>query len=192
VFAPVTAMLLAFRWFDEVEHGPQPTHRLAVVGRWRAVSTQEARRHKLYGTSGIMVSLMVGILLNIPVRAAEYLATMPAITGAAPEWLSVLHFWMTLDVVLISSLYAICFVAAFRRAPFFPRLLVLVWLVDITMQLLVAQGSVAAGLPATVAEPLHDLLEKNITKVLISMGFWLPYMLLSTRVNVTYRHRVPG
>jgi hypothetical protein len=192
VFAPVTAMLLAFRWFDGAEHGPQPAYRLALIGQWRALSEREARAHPLYGTSGIMVSLMVGILLNIPVRAAEYLATMPAITAAAPEWLSILHFWMTLDVVLISSLYAVCFVAAFRRAPFFPRLLVLVWMIDIGMQLLVAHGSVAAGLPAPVAAPLHDLLEKNITKVLISMGLWLPYLLLSTRVNVTYRQRVPA
>ena len=29
-------------------------------------------------------------------------------------------------------------------------------------------------------------------KVLISMALWLPYLLLSTRVNVTYRHRVPA
>jgi hypothetical protein len=184
-------MLLALRWFEGAEHAPQPRHRLALVGQWKEVSPQEARSHQLYGTSGIMVSLMVGILLNIPFRAAEYLATMPAITGAAPDWLSVLHFWMTLDAVLISSLYAICFVAAFRRAPFFPRLLALVWLADIGMQLLIAQGSVAAGLPANVALPLQELLEKNITKVLISLGLWLPYLLLSTRVNVTYRHRVP-
>jgi hypothetical protein len=103
-----------------------------------------------------------------------------------------LHFWMTLDVVLTSSLYAVCFVAAFRRARFFPRLLVLVWLLDITMQLLVAQGAVAAGLPPMVADPLHSLLDKNITKVLISVGLWLPYLLLSTRVNVTYRQRIPA
>jgi hypothetical protein len=24
------------------------------------------------------------------------------------------------------------------------------------------------------------------------MALWLPYLLLSTRVNVTYRHRVPA
>ena len=26
----------------------------------------------------------------------------------------------------------------------------------------------------------------------VGMGLWLPYLLLSTRVNVTYRHRVPA
>jgi hypothetical protein len=43
-----------------------------------------------------------------------------------------------------------------------------------------------------VAEALHALLEGNVKKVLISMALWLPYLLLSTRVNVTYRHRVPA
>jgi hypothetical protein len=43
-----------------------------------------------------------------------------------------------------------------------------------------------------VASALHTLLEGNVKKVLISMALWLPYLLLSTRVNVTYRHRVPA
>jgi len=43
-----------------------------------------------------------------------------------------------------------------------------------------------------VASALHSLLDGNVKKVLISMGLWLPYLLLSTRVNVTYRHRVPA
>ncbi len=28
-------------------------------------------------------------------------------------------------------------------------------------------------------------------KVLISAGVWLPYLLFSKRVNITYRHRLP-
>ncbi|WP_300974519.1 DUF2569 family protein [Sphingomonas sp. LHG3406-1] len=190
--APLASLLLALRWFENAEAMPQPQLRLAIYGRWRNVTAAEAARHPLFGTSGIMVSLLVGMLMNVPFRAAEYLMTMPALATNAPAWLSVLHFWMTFDVVLISSLYVICFAAAFRRAPVFPRLLVLVWLLDIAMQLVIAQGAVAADLPASVAGPLHDLLEKNVTKVLISMGLWLPYLILSTRVNVTYRRRIPA
>jgi len=48
------------------------------------------------------------------------------------------------------------------------------------------------GLPLVVADSLHSLLEGNVKKVLISVGLWLPYLLLSRRVNVTYRHRVPA
>ena len=48
------------------------------------------------------------------------------------------------------------------------------------------------GLPADVAAALQPLLEGNVMKVLISIVLWLPYLLLSKRVNVTYRHRVPA
>jgi len=193
ILAPFASMVFALRWFADADSLPQPATRLAVVGRWRSVTPPEARRHALYGTSGIMVSLLVGMLLNVPVRAAEYLAAMPALSGAVPPWLSTLHLLMTLDVVLLSSLYTIAFVAALRRVPLFPRLLVAIWMLDILMQLAIAKFTVAqGGLPPSVATALHTLLDGNVTKVLISVGLWLPYLLLSTRVNVTYRNRTPG
>jgi hypothetical protein len=34
------------------------------------------------------------------------------------------------------------------------------------------------------------LLQGNIKKVMISMVIWLPYLILSERVNLTYRSRV--
>ena len=150
-------------------------------------------RHSLYGAGGIMVSLLVGMLLNVPVRAAEYLAAMPALSGPVPAWLSTLHLMMTLDVVLLTSLYAIAFVAALRRVPLFPRLLVAIWMLDLAMQVLTAQMVAGIpGLPGDVAGALQLLLEGNVKKALISMALWLPYLLLSKRVNVTYRHRVPA
>ena len=66
---------------------------------------------------------------------------------AAPRWLSVLHFAMTFDVVLFGSLYMIAFVAALRRVPLFPRLLLAIWLGDLAMQLVTAQLVTSAGLP---------------------------------------------
>jgi hypothetical protein len=75
----------------------------------------------------------------------------------------------------------------------FPRLLAAIWLADITMQLVTAQLMAQAGnVPPQVAEALHSLLSGNIQKVLISVAIWLPYLLLSRRVNVTYRSRVPA
>src|SRR5689334_12587662 len=59
VFAPVVSLLLALRWFANGEQSPQPQTRLARVGKWRNVSRHEARSHELYGTTGIMVSLLV-------------------------------------------------------------------------------------------------------------------------------------
>jgi len=191
VGAPLVSMALALYWFRDGDRLAQPATRLAIAGRWRNVSYDEARRHTLYGSCGIMVSLLVGMLLNVPVRSLEYLAAMPALAGHVPEWLSTLRFAMTLDVVLLSSLYTIAFVAALRRVPLFPRLLVTIWLVDITMQLVIARAVAATdGLPVPVADALHSLLDGNVKKVLISVCLWLPYLLLSKRVNVTFRHRV--
>ena len=193
ILAPVVSTLLALRWFEEADRQPPLSTRLALVGRWRRLSGGEARAHPLYGANGIMVSLLVGMLLNVPVRAAEFLAAMPPMPSTAPHWASVLQAAMTFDVVLFTSLYPIAFVAALKRAPIFPRLLVAIWMLDIVMQLGIAKiVSESAQLPAAVAAALHNLLDGNIKKVLISVGLWLPYLLLSTRVNVTYRQRVPA
>ena len=191
VGAPLLSMGLALYWFRRADEMPQPVYRMAIAGRWRDVSAAEATRHPLYGSSGIMVSLLVGMLLNVPVRSLEYLAAMPALAGHVPEWLSTLRFVMTLDVVLLSSLYTIAFVAALRRVPLFPRLLAAIWLVDIFMQLAIARAVAATpGLPGSVADALHTLLNGNVKKVMISICLWLPYLLLAKRVNVTFRHRV--
>jgi len=192
ILAPFASMVLALRWFADGDRQPQPVFRLARLSAWRSVGRDAAMRHSLYGAGGIMVSLLVGMLLNVPVRAMEYLAAMPALSGPVPGWLSTLHLMMTLDVVLLTSLYSIAFVAALRRVPLFPRLLVAIWALDLAMQFFTAQmvaGTV--GLPGDVAAALQSLLEGNVKKVLISMALWLPYLLLSKRVNVTYRHRVP-
>jgi hypothetical protein len=133
------------------------------------------------------------MMLNVPVRALEYMAAMPPLPADAPAWASALHFAMTFDVVLFGSLYMIAFVAALRRAPLFPRLLAAIWIGDLTMQLFTAElVTRAGGLPPAVADALHGLLDGNVKKVLISVALWLPYLLMSKRVNVTYRHRVPA
>jgi hypothetical protein len=191
VGAPLVSMGLALIWFQNGDSLPQPSTRLAIVGRWRNVDRTEAQGHPLYGSSGLMVSLLVGTLLNVPVRALEYLAAMPALSGRVPEWLSTLHIAMTLDVVLLSSLYTIAFVAALRRVPLFPRLLVAIWAIDMAMQFGIAAAVAGTqGLPHDVTAALQTLLDGNVKKVLISAGLWLPYLLMSKRVNVTFRHRV--
>ncbi|HEX3423886.1 MAG TPA: DUF2569 domain-containing protein [Sphingomicrobium sp.] len=192
VVAPFASTFLALRWFADGHRQPQPATRLARVGRWRVVNRAEAEKHRLYGPRGIMVSLIIGMMINVPVRAAEYFAAMPPIPIDAPRWLSALHFAMTFDVVVFTSLYMVAFVAALRRVPLFPRLLVAIWLADLAMQLLTAQMVGTTHVPANVAVALQHLLVGNVKKVLISMTLWLPYLLLSTRVNVTYRHRIPA
>jgi hypothetical protein len=193
VVAPFVSTLLALRWFKDGHLQPQPTTRLARVGKWRSLTRLEAEATPLYGTAGFMVSLLVGMMLNVPVRAVEYFTAMPPIPAVAPTWLSALHFAMTLDVVVFGSLYMIAFVAALRRVPLFPRLLVAIWICDLAMQVFTAKLVVAAGpLPPAVATALHSMLDGNVKKALISVALWLPYLLLSKRVNVTFRHRLPA
>jgi hypothetical protein len=193
VVAPFASTLLALRWFSDGHRQAQPTTRLARFGSWRPLGRGEAERHPLYGTSGIMVSLLVGMMLNVPVRAIEYLVAIPPLPDAAPEWFATLHFAMTFDVVLFGCLYMIAFVAALRRVPLFPRLLVAIWLSDLAMQMFTATLVASSdSLPPAVGSALHSMLQGNVKKTLISMAIWLPYLLLSTRVNVTYRHRAPS
>lgn len=193
VIAPVFSTLLALRWFEDGDQQPQVGTRLAVVGRWRSISQHEAKHHPLYGANGIMASLLVGMMLNLPVRAAEYFVSMPPLPLDAPRWLSSLRFAMTFDAVLFGSLYMIAFVAALRKSPIFPRLLAAIWMADLAMQLITAHlVAEAGGVPPAVANALLHLLDGNVKKVLIGIALWLPYLLLSRRVNVTYRHRIPA
>jgi hypothetical protein len=191
--APIASLMLAFHWFRDGENLAQPTYRLAVFGQWRPVSRAEARSLPLYGVTGIMASLLVGMLLNIPVRTLEFLAAMPLLGSTPPAWFDLLYRLMLVDVVMISSLYAVAAVAALRKVPLFPRLLALIWGLDILMQLGIAHimGD-TADLPPRVAAALHQLLDGNLKKVLISISLWAPYLLLSRRVNLTFRNRVPA
>ncbi|MBW0144053.1 DUF2569 domain-containing protein [Sphingomicrobium clamense] len=188
--APLLSISFALKWFADTDRMSARQVRFDPVGKWQAVSLDEAKAHPLYGPNGFMVSLLIGILLNVPVRLAEYLVAIPAIPADVPAWLSTLHLLMTADVVIMTSLYTVVFVAALKRAPIFPMLLMSVWAFDLAMQLVIAELVTAEGLPVAVAEPLHALLEGNVKKVLISVGLWLPYLILSQRVNVTYRRRI--
>lgn len=192
VGAPIVSVLLAFHWFRDADRMPQPAIRLARFGKWRQVTHTEAKRYAYFGVTGIMASLLLGILLNIPVRALEFLAAMPTLGAAPPAWFGTLYGLMFLDVVLFSSLYAIAFVAGLRRMPLFPRLLAVIWAFDVLMQIGIARAmGQVEHLPATVSTALFSLLLGNLQKVLISFALWAPYLLLSRRVNATFRHRLP-
>jgi len=192
VGAPVASLMLALYWFRRGSTAPHPRTRLARFGQWRPIPLEEAQRLPLYGVSGLMASLLVGMLINVPIRSLEFLAAIPAVT-MRPHWLGWLSTLMLADVVLLSSLYCIAFAAALRRLPHFPRLLACVWVADISMQILISRAMGAyAHLPPQIGGALDHLLQGNVKKVLISVALWAPYLLLSKRVNLTFRHRVPA
>lgn len=171
----------------------QPDLRLARIGRWRHIDAVECADFAHYGAGGLLVMLLAGLLLNIPVRAFEFLAAMPTPNMHAPLWYYSMHGMMLADLALLSTCYAGLVGLAIRRVPHFPRLLVGVWLLDLGVQF--AIGGVmnaTAHVPAAVQTSLAMLLSGNVHKVLISMAIWVPYLLLSPRVNLTYRHRIPA
>jgi hypothetical protein len=168
----------------------QPEIRLARLGRWRPLNALSARDHPAFGPVGIMASLLIGMLLNVPVRTAEFMAAVPAMTGSAPQWGQMIYISMATDLIAMNFLYTLCFFMALRRNPFFPRMLLLTWGLDVASQILVANYVGGAPfLPASVAASIAPLLDSNLKKAAISIAIWLPYLLLSERVNVTYRWR---
>lgn len=189
--APVGSLLLGLKLFPAGRLHAQPAFRLAKIGRWRKIDCLRAREMSQFGLYGVMASLLMGIALNVPVRTLEFLSAVPALGSFSPSWYVSLYAVMLADVVLLSSLYMFAFAMALRTAPLFPRFLVMVWGVDLLAQLGIAQ--MVAGIdnvPHAVDMALLDLLTGNVKKVLISTALWLPYLLLSERVNVTFRNRV--
>ena len=189
--APLAALRLAMRSFPHGMLTAAPAHRFFSYGRWRRLSVVEARASPLFGPAGFMASLLIGLLLGIVVRSFEFLAAVPALGASAPLWGRTLFTLMAADLILMNFFYMVCFVLALRAVPYFPKLMLFAWGLDLFIQLLIAArlGAIA-GLPPAVAQPLESLLFGNIQKVLISVMVWLPYLILSERVNVTYRQRV--
>ncbi len=159
--------------------------------RWRRLEDAAARRHPAFGTTGLLAALALGLLGNIGFRCGEFLMAMPPEAVNGPGWARILFAAMMFDALLFSILYAFAFVMAVRHAPGFPRMLILIWLCDLVAQLLIAQAVATSAIPADVGPALATLLLGNFRKTLISVTIWLPYLLLSTRVNVTFRYREP-
>lgn len=189
--APVAALLYTAALFPSGAIHSQPAIRLARYGRWRTLDCVSARTLPFYGATGVMASLLLGMLINIPVRTGEFLVAVPALGADAPLWFRTLFYAMMADVTVMSSLYAVAFVMALRNVPSFPRFLVMVWIFDLLAQVSIAQATAYfVTLPPDIGAPLQSLLVGNLKKVAISLVLWMPYLILSDRVNLTYRRRV--
>nr|WP_298930150.1 DUF2569 domain-containing protein [uncultured Erythrobacter sp.] len=190
--APIAGFIVGRNAFLGKARHRSASVQLSRIGAWQEMSPREARRHPSFGPVGFMASLIIGMLINVALRTAEFAMAIPALTTDAPAWGYTLFWLATLDTVMMNFFYAVCFVMALRTVPLFPKMLLFAWLVDIAMQLTIAQAVSSYPLPGEVAIALEQLLSGNIDKVLISMMIWLPYLILADRVNVTYRHRAPA
>jgi Protein of unknown function (DUF2569). len=190
VLSPAAGITLAARAFPRRRLFALPEIALARIGRWKSLDLVAAHSHPSFGATGLMTGLAIGLLLNILMRTGEFLMVMPVMAQTGPSWAQALFFAMAADCIIFNLLYAMTFIMAVRHVPWFPRVLLLVWTADVAVQLLIAQFMGAQPLPAQVVPPLVALLTGNIQKTLISIALWVPYLLLSERVNVTYRRRV--
>lgn len=190
--APISGYLLArSAYSSKAARKPLDFH-LSFIGNWRRISRDRASAHRLFGPVGFMASLLIGLILNVVVRSGEFFLAMPAMSATAPDWAMTMFAVMAADVIVMNFFYMVAFVMALRSIPLFPRMLLFVWLTDVVMQVMIAQQIGRIGsLPPEVVEPLVTLLEGNLQKVAISIAIWLPYLMLSDRVNVTYRWRLP-
>ncbi len=186
---PPAGLWLARRAFPSGTLYAQPEIRLSRVGRWRSLDPLAARDHPSFGAGGLMAGLAIGLLINIVVRTLEFLGAVPAIAAVGGEWARAVHLLLAADCIFFSLLYIVTFVMAVRHVPWFPRMLVFVWIADITAQITIANGLATVGLPANVGPAMATFLTNNVDKTLISMALWMPYLMLSERVNVTYRRR---
>lgn len=148
-------------------------------------------RHPLYGAGGLMLSLLLAIAAATVLRGMSFLFALPAAGAGSSAWLDTLHGWLTADATLACTLYALAFAAGLRRSGHFPALLAAAWGIDLAMQLVMAGNAGDMLLPAPVADAFQLLLRGNLTRVLVSIGIWLPYLVMSQRVAVTYRHQLP-
>ena len=189
--APIGGYRMAMAAFPTDLLPDRPCVSLVPFGRWRRLDPLSARAHPAFGPFGFMASLLVSLLLNIPIRSFEFLLAVPPLNHDAPLWAVTLFQLMAFDAIAMNFLYAGCFVMAIRSLPLFPRMLLLAWTWDLLLQVAIAyQVAANPTLPAPVARSLAELLCGNVKQVFLSMGIWIPYLLLSERVNVTYRSRI--
>lgn len=189
--SPLAAYALIARSFPKDRLPVQPAIRLCHFGKWSSVSPTDARDRPEFGMSGLLVSLVAGLVLSISMRMIEYFLAMPAVPNMAPDWAVTMFRLMTFDLVFFGFLYTVCIGMALRAAPLFPRMLCYTWICDLLMQLAIARHMTGVvGLPGDVAQALEPYVLVNIKKILISVVIWLPYLIVSNRINLTFRLRV--
>jgi hypothetical protein len=189
--APALAYFLASRSYPKDRELRQPNQTLAKLGNWQNVTWDHARAAPGYGMQGLLVSLAAGMLFSMLMRMGTYFLALPALPPRAPAWATAVFDIMTFDLVFLSFMYMVCFTMALRAAPLFPRMLVLTWCYDLLMQLVIVRYVFSAGaVPGEIIGPFQQLLGGNIRKVLISVAIWLPYLIVSARVNLTFRNRI--
>ena len=188
------------RWRWRCAGSPVPTgspsRRFAWLGSDDGVPlpSDQARRHRFYGSTGLMLRCWSGCCSTSRSAPPNISPPCPRCSGSsAPNGCATLNLMLTLDVVLLSSLYVVVFVAGLRRLPTFPRLLAAVWVIDLTVQAVIAfAASLEPGSRRRYRRRSTDCSGPMSSRRWPVSRSGCPICCCRSRVNVTFRHRVPA
>jgi hypothetical protein len=160
---------------------PPPRERIAgrptPDGQWLELDPADAQRHPLYGVGGwlalLAVILIVGAVL-VAITAFQLLNMAFSGEGSPGVLMIVMGFILPAFLVQIWLI-----VLLFRLSPIFPAAL-----------LIVSGMAIALGVPSMLAFPPPA--PRDLVSIAV-IAIWMAYLVLSVRVNVTFKHRVrPG
>jgi hypothetical protein len=158
--------------------------------RWVEVTDDVAKAHPLYGVSGWLGLVMLGLMVSTLSRFTP-LTDLVMPTSAHPGWYVTAFSTAISDMMLFPALYVACIALAVRHSRHFPAFLIAVWTADMTSSLLTYSiFADLAGVPTEVMQEVDRELAKQSGRFLVGGAIWITYLLRSARVNVTFRKRV--
>jgi hypothetical protein len=168
---------------------------VANEGRWATVPLEIAKRHALYGVGGWLWLVVLGNVIS-PIRIALSLGPLYSSIDYAnlhPRLAAFIYGEIVFNAIVVLWSVANLFLL-FSKHRLFPRSLVG----------LLAFSSVFVPLDAFVARwvtdsigqamPWEEVFDtdtvREIGRSIVGAAIWIPYALMSRRVNVTYLNRV--
>ncbi|MEO1093134.1 MAG: hypothetical protein AAFX81_21155 [Pseudomonadota bacterium] len=142
--------------------------------RWATLDPEAARAHPRFGLGGWLYVFFAFVCFAIVADAVEWFSHGPG--SDRPAWL--------LGVGIVANLVVL--VAGMRRWRWFPELaMVVIWVTGAMGQTFSQHAQVAAGTPTELDARTFGIAGYLMFSALLT---WL--LLVSERVNVTYKHRV--
>lgn len=162
---------------------------------WVAVSPEVARTHPLYGIGGWLILVIIGMVLT-PIRSAVVLYPIYSEVDFASlptDFQTLLYVEIGFNLLLIVWTI-VNLVLLLMRHPAFPTSYVT--LLAFALAFVVVDAIAVKlmmdhlGQAMTWAETFDPETLREIGRTAIAAAIWIPYTIVSRRVNVTYRHRV--
>jgi hypothetical protein len=162
---------------------------------WVDVPFEVAKRHELYGPQGWLYLVMLGCIVA-PVRIGFTLYPIYSdidFSALQPLLATFIFVEVAINaIVIVWSIANLWLLASINR--WFPTSFVALLafsVVFLTLDAVAAKFVMdATGGSMTWAEAFEPETSREIGRSVFTAAVWIPYMFVSRRVNVTYRHRV--